>query len=86
MSDVSREDLALDEESEEEKKALADAQATLQPLTDYMKKVRQGWRACGVWGLGGSLACCMYGCPWCSSRSRPVCHLVWKVHGGGASG
>ena len=39
MADVSREDLALEEESEEEKKALAEAAEALQPLTDYMKKV-----------------------------------------------
>ncbi len=39
LTDVSREDLQLDEESEEEKKALAEAQSALQPLTDYMKKV-----------------------------------------------
>jgi heat shock protein beta len=35
---VTREDLALDD-SEDDKKALADAAADLKPLTDYMKKV-----------------------------------------------
>ena len=35
---MTREDLALDD-SEDDKKALADAAADLKPLTDYMKKV-----------------------------------------------
>eukprot|EP00887_Chlorella_sp_A99_P008257 scaffold12.g8257.t1 len=37
LSDVSREDLQLDE-SEEDKKALEEAKKELQPLTDYIKK------------------------------------------------
>lgn len=52
MADVSREDLELEEEGEEEKKALEEAQKALQPLTDYMKKV--GWAGQGGGGRGGA--------------------------------
>lgn len=46
---MSREDLQLGEESEEEKAAAKAAAEALQPLTDYMKKASSACGRAGVW-------------------------------------